>query len=190
MKRLFLALPLSDGAAEELWRSWEPLRFSSPAVRWIPPEQFHLTLEFLGETPEHLIPDILDIMEETGRLYAPIPILTGEAGQFPPGGVPRVLFASLTEGKNRTGKLRNRLHRRLSGLVRTEKRKFHPHITLARLRPGELMPPGYAPGVPLPPVRDLLEEMVLYESRLSPAGAVYHELHSTLLRRETERTDL
>ena len=95
MKRLFLALPLSEEAALKLWTDWEPLRFTSRQTRWIGPEQFHITLAFLGDCNESLISSLVPIMEETGEHYSPIPVCTGGPGQFPPGDHPKVLFESL-----------------------------------------------------------------------------------------------
>ena len=70
-------------------------------------------------------------MEDCGSRYSEIPVVTGGPDHFPPGGHPRVLFESLEEGKNRTLKLQRHLARKLSSLVELERRKFHPHITMA-----------------------------------------------------------
>ena len=182
MKRLFLALPLSEEASLKLWTVWEPLRFSSRQIRWIGLEQFHITLVFLGDCKESLIPSLVDIMEETGENYSPIPVCTGGPGQFPLGGHPRVLFESLREGQNKTIKLNKHLRRHLSTMVDLEKRKFIPHITTARVKAKALdLPPSFV----LPDwsgISDVLENFVLFESRLTPSGAVYTPLHITSLR--------
>jgi 2'-5' RNA ligase len=181
MKRLFLALPLSDAAAARLWTAWEPLRISSRQIRWITPDQFHITLVFLGDTGEELIPDIVRIMEDTGARYSEYPIISGGADHFPPSGHPRVLFESLREGVTRTATLQRHLARELSSLAELEKRKFHPHITMARIKAKNYTPPSYSQGIISASVSDVLRELVLYESVLTPSGAVYYDLHRTKL---------
>jgi 2'-5' RNA ligase len=83
----------------------------------------------------------------------------------------------------KTTKLQKHLSRYLRGLVELEKRKFHPHITMARVKPKDFIPRTYRPGMQLNPVEDLLAELVLFESVLRPEGAVYYELHTTVLQR-------
>ena len=181
MKRLFLALPLSHSAAAQLWDAWETLRFTSRKIRWIQPEQFHITLAFLGDVNEELIPRIVDIMEETGEHYPPVSIRTGGPGHFPLGKTPKVLFESLESGRGGVGKIQRHLVCHLASLVELERRKFHPHVTIARVKPGDCLTPGYFPGLEIPHVEDRLSEIVLFESVLRPEGAVYYDLHRTLL---------
>ncbi len=181
MKRLFIALPLSPTAAGSLWESWDCIRSSSRNIRWVKPDQFHLTLVFMGDMNEQFLPDIAEIMEEAGFRFSPVSITTGGPGHFPPGKSPRVLFESLESGGGEIGKIRKFLSGRISEFQSLEKRKFHPHITMARIKPGRDVPSGYHPGMTLPPLSDVLTEIVLYESLLKPEGAVYYDLHRTSL---------
>ena len=82
MRRLFLALPLSREGARNIWEAWEAIRFSGSRIRWVVPEQFHITLVFLGDTPEQDIPVILECMEKTARGFSAFPVLTGGPGAF------------------------------------------------------------------------------------------------------------
>ncbi len=181
MKRLFLALPLSPEGARALWHAWEPLRFSR--IRWVPAEQFHITLVFLGETEEREIPVIVESMEKTGASFSSFPVLTGGPGAFPGKKGPRVLFESFREGGDRIAEIQKDLSGRLSPFFTLEKRKFHPHITTARIRPGTGLPSGFIPHGGTSPVRDTLNRIVLFESVLSSRGAEYYPLHETPLNR-------
>ena len=136
MKRLFIALPLSPRAAREIQEAWSVLRISSRRIRWIPVEHMHITLSFLGDTGEELIPDLLDILDDTGCSFPAVPVKTSGPGYFPAGKNPKILFESLGEGIEEIGKIQKHLSRALSPLVGLEKRKFHPHITMARIKPG------------------------------------------------------
>ena len=126
-KRLFVALDLPDFVKTEL----AALCTGLPEVRWTPPEQLHLTLALIGEVDGSTF---LDIREALAEIEAPVFSLTlSGLGFFPPRGAPRVLWAGVTDNpalKQVQKKLVSCLHR--SG-VTLEKRKFSPHITLARL---------------------------------------------------------
>jgi len=181
MKRLFLALPLSEAAAAQLWENWEGLRFSSRRVKWIPQEYFHITMIFAGDTNEELIPDLVEVMEDTGSRYPSMEIETGGPGRFPPSGRPRVLFESVDQGGQGVIRLQKHLVRHLSPLISVERRKFIPHITTARIRQHDTFRDDVLTGLPVTPVRDTLNSLVLFESILSPEGARYYEVHTTEL---------
>lgn len=126
-KRLFVALDLPDFVKTEL----TALCTGLPEVRWTPPEQLHLTLAFIGEVDGNTF---LDIREALAEIEAPVFSLSlSGLGFFPPRGAPRVLWAGVAANpalNQMQKKVVSCLHR--SGMT-LEKRKFSPHITLARL---------------------------------------------------------
>ena len=129
-KRLFVALDLPEAAKEEL----TALQGGLPEARWTPPEQLHLTLCFIGETDGTLFLDIRDALAEIAAPALELR-LTG-LGFFPPRQTPRVLWAGVAENPGLT-----RLQKQVATLLRhtgaeLERRRFSPHITLARLGEG------------------------------------------------------
>ena len=173
MKRLFLALPPREEDAAALWRQWEPRRISSPRIRWLPPEDYHITLLFFGPVDEGRISLIRDAMDASAPLYKPFVLKTAGASQFPRRGAPRVYVESLEGSDGRLVSLQNLLRRNLESDFILEKRKFLPHITTARLKKsfGDL-PPYRGEAIEFN-----LDRMVLFESRLHPSGAVYSPLY-------------
>lgn len=182
MKRLFLALPPSGEEAQLLWNEWESLRFSSPGVRWVPPEQYHVTLIFFGSVETSLIPSICVVMDDVSKLYAPFKVRTDGPGQFPVRGNPRVFIEHLTEGAGPSGgnlsSLQTLLNQRLKGEFTLEKRRFKAHITTARVKRHYNAP---SRTERLPSFESLsltLNHMVLFESVLKPDSAVYNPLYN------------
>jgi 2'-5' RNA ligase len=169
MIRLFVALDLDTGSRSLLSR----LAQSIPGARPVVEEQLHLTIRFIGEVDGGLYHDI---RENLGTVKAaPIRLAVKGVGHFPPRGKPRVIWAGV-EPAGDIIILRNKVNRALLECgVALETRKFHPHITLARLNN---VPAGkivhFLTGNSLlqsPPV--VINTLTLYSSNLTPRGALH-----------------
>jgi len=128
MYRLFVSVDVPDDVKQSLAR----LAGDVPGARWLEPDEIHLTVRFIGEVDGLVFDDVLAALESV-RL-APFALALRGVGHFPPRGEPRILWAGL----ERSDALRA-LHDRIeSAVVRAgvepERRKFAPHVTLARLR--------------------------------------------------------
>lgn len=169
MIRLFVALDIPDGVRERL----AGLCNGIPGVRWIGPENLHLTLRFIGEVEEPLLPEI-DSALSAIRSPAFDLALDG-VDVFGDRRRARVLWAGV-RGSQSLSALQSKAE---SALVRAglepEARKFHPHITLARLnglKPDRLV--AYLQANAAFMTREFpIEEFVLYSSRLGRGGAIY-----------------
>ena len=126
--RLFVAIDLPETVKDHL----STICCGLPGARWVPPEQMHLTLRFIGEVDGGLL---RDICEELAVIQGEIFSLQLEGvGFFPPRGKPRVLWVGLHKVEALL-QLRNRIESRLVALgLEAEGKKFSPHITLARLK--------------------------------------------------------
>ena len=133
MPRLFVALDLPDDVKQSL----EPMTRGLGDVRWLAPEQQHLTLRFIGELDNGRMYDVAEALSlVTG---VPFDLRLKGLGHFPPRGEPRVLWVGV-EKSAELAALKRRIDRALaqSGLPRDE-RKFAPHVTIARMK-GPLSP--------------------------------------------------
>ncbi len=178
--RLFIALDLPDEVRRELRDVQMRLSAHSRAVRWSDPVGMHLTLHFLGETPERLVEPLLVGMR---TIAAPaLRLSLDRLGCFPPTGSLRVVWVGLS------GDLAGleALFQSLVSVVQsvglpTDPRPFTPHITLARARPAatpaELRALRAAlPAVVPQPLTWQSERPILFRSQLTPRGAIYTPL--------------
>ena len=128
MPRLFVALTLPD----EIKQSLEPLATGLGDVRWLLPEQQHLTLRFLGELDDGVMADVGEALTLVPGM--PFELRLKGIGHFPPRGEPRVLWVGV-EKNPELRRLKRRIDRTLKAVgLAPDGRKFAPHVTIARLR--------------------------------------------------------
>ncbi|MCA9713274.1 MAG: RNA 2',3'-cyclic phosphodiesterase [Myxococcales bacterium] len=128
MPRLFIGLDLPDLVDQQL----ELLHGGLPGARWEGRDKLHLTLTFLGDTDGGLARAITDAL---GELEAPaFELELAGVGVFPPRGQPRVIWVGVRHPEP-VRELKRRVDRLLTPLgIEPERRKFAPHVTLARLK--------------------------------------------------------
>jgi RNA 2',3'-cyclic 3'-phosphodiesterase len=175
--RLFVALDLPDAVVEALatWRA--PLLRGSDELRAVAPEALHVTLCFLGAKPEAAIAPLAELVQEcaAGAAGGVAGLAFGEP-LWLPRRRPRVLAVALEDRHGQLAALQARLVERLAegGWHDPETRPFLPHVTVARVR-DRAAPPVRALAAPPALVFDGAA-VVLYRSRLSPAGARHEPL--------------
>jgi RNA 2',3'-cyclic 3'-phosphodiesterase len=186
--RLFIALDIDDGIRERITRFAEGVRGFAPDARWVRPESLHVTLKFIGETPE---PAVHQIEQALGTVASSaIEIQFRDYGFFPSAKAARVFWVGITAGPQ-LASLAATVDERVSlfGLPR-EEHTFSPHLTLARAArgPGSSGRHGSAgrsfqhlqeklAALPAPEFGTMMaREFFLYQSQLSPKGSKYTKL--------------
>ena len=184
--RLFIALDIDPEIRERIATFHKEMRQVAPDVRWVGPETFHVTLQFLGETKK---------LDETRSALKQVTlpqmrISFRGAGFFPNPKAPRVFWVGI-EGDQLLQDLVNKIGSALTPLgFERDAGPYTPHLTLARSGSGRPRPvPGERAAPGLQRVRAKLEalptpdfgtmtahEFYLYESKLSPAGARYTKI--------------
>jgi 2'-5' RNA ligase len=169
-----VALGLEDGPTEAL-RPWlDATRGEFPELAVTPPQNLHLTLAFLGQVDAAEVDSVGVAVRAAAEGRAPWRLRWTAAGAFPSALRPRVLWLGVDGGETLM-----EVHRVLAdGGFRVEDRAFRPHLTLARVRRGEISRERYREIVAhletLPAVApSLAVALVLYESRLGGGPAVH-----------------
>jgi 2'-5' RNA ligase len=182
--RLFVAIEVPEPPRREVRRRVDALRDRLPRARWVDlNESLHLTLLFLGETPEPALPALpaLDAgLREAFARCPPLDLRLEGGGTFPPGRPARVAWVGVAAPDELLA-LQEAITRAAVETLgfEPEERDYHPHVTLARC--------------PDPWRREAIEKFrnaftgpvgppfvagrgVLFESKLSPKGARYREI--------------
>jgi 2'-5' RNA ligase len=128
LPRLFtgLEIPAEIGLALSQYRG------GLPGARWVDPDNYHVTLRFIGDIDDAMARDVFAVLGE-GRRRGPVTVALDRLGSFG-GGRPRALFARAEPSPDLMDLQaeHERLVRRVG--LPPEKRKFTPHVTLARMR--------------------------------------------------------
>ena len=137
--RAFIAIGLPGELKAEIGELSSSLSVQIPGVRWVPPENLHLTLKFLGDVDQAIIPDIQAILGRMAARHLPITARLGGLEAFPNRRRPRIIWLGVTKGSDHLIDLAEDLSRGLTGLgFDPEKKKFTPHLTLGRVKRGRI----------------------------------------------------
>jgi 2'-5' RNA ligase len=130
--RLFIALNLPKKDRERLHRGAGSLRDLELPVRWVEPDDFHVTMKFLGDVPDRRRADVEAVLTKVSRSTPALELTFEGFGAFPTIRRPRILWV----GAVATPELRCLKQDLEWGLASVgferETRAFHPHITLGR----------------------------------------------------------
>jgi 2'-5' RNA ligase len=150
-------------------------------VRWVPAENVHLTLKFLGEVDDNLVPKIEEALATVAAGAEPFPLSLSGCGCFPNARAPRVLWVGLGEGAAAAGALAAAVDEALEPLgFGREKRPFQAHLTIGRAKePREAATTATRKLAQLgefAAAAEPLEAMALVKSTLTPDGSIYEEV--------------
>lgn len=133
--RLFIAINFPDKVKQTLGSFIDDLRRIPLDAKWVEVENLHLTVQFLGNAPAEQVPAIVSVLHCSVEGIPSFSLALEGVGVFPSVERPRVLWV----GVSGETALLFRLHRRVQEEVdllgyEAEKRRFSPHLTLARLK--------------------------------------------------------
>lgn len=180
--RLFLAVDVPEAAVLDVTSAIEPWRAAFPNVRWVPPENWHITLKFLGATAADRVPWVEETVGGIVSTHRRVTVDVEGLGAFPSVERARVLWAGVDDAESGLDALVTDLETGLAPVFRKEMRRFHPHLTVARSEPPVHLPPGFA-DTPLATEPFSIERVVLYRSRLEGGATRYEQLGASPLRR-------
>ena len=134
MFRAFIAIEIEP--SPELRGFSSAIHNTEGQLKMVDLDNLHITLKFLGDTREDIIPEIKNIIANSVEGREPFVVKLAGAGAFPNLGKISVIWAGM-EGTDELASIAGYIDEKMAALgFRREKRKFSPHITLARVRGG------------------------------------------------------
>ncbi|MEW6109799.1 MAG: RNA 2',3'-cyclic phosphodiesterase [Nitrospirota bacterium] len=177
--RCFICIEFPESVKQSIGDVIDILRKSGADIRWVSPENIHLTLKFLGQTDESLITPIKDSLHKKVLPYGSFYIKISGVGYFPDSKRPRVIWAGVEESELLKKLSRDIEEEMLKFGYENEKKAFSPHLTIGRVRSQKR----------IAEVLKRLDEfsksdfgnieinnIILMKSELKPAGAQYYRL--------------
>ena len=179
--RTFLALELPQTVREKLSAHAELISGHDKLqhVRWLPKENYHLTLAFLGNVEYVLINSLQLKLEQNLSFIKTVPFRFSEIAPFPFYGTPKIAAAILDNSEELM-----QLQYNIAKCVRAfgislEDRRFIPHVTLGRLKSRSRKALTFRPQQII--LGGVSEKVVIFKSELEPKGAVYTSLEEISL---------
>jgi len=177
--RCFIAIEIPETIRRSIDDSITALKKSGAEVKWVARENIHLTVQFLGETEESLIPKIKEALDKKLSPYSPFYIRICDVGCFPDRKRPRVIWVGVEESRPLMDLYKDIADAMEGFGYNQEEKAFTPHITIGRVKSGRNM-------------RELLMRLdevratrfsdfevmniTLMKSELKPSGAKYYSL--------------
>lgn len=185
MERLFIALPMQGDVKKKLVAVFDSLTPWKKQLRRVDPENYHVTISFLGECDEELKGQVKNEFCAISVPDSPIPFRVEGMGAFPNLNRPNVIWCGIETDLWAVSMLANTVRDKmeLCGFERDRKR-FVPHLTVARVRKSEVLDHKvvelceegksayYAEGA--------FDRLTLYSSTLTPGGPVYEVIAEKL----------
>ncbi len=176
---MFVAFLLDDRVRGLLRTVQDRLRRSCDGVRWVKPEQMHVTVQFLGEVADVDIAEVTDAVARGAAKGEPFTLSIEECGCFPPRGAVRVVWAG---AKDETGAMLRSVQAiqdELSGVgFDPERRAWSSHITIGRARNAQADSAmrNSIERCTYDSLDQRVESVTLMASVLSPTGPTYTEV--------------
>ena len=180
--RTFIAVELPAETRTYLFQTGNKMaeNISERAVRWVAPENMHLTLRFLGDTPEDKLPAVTAELDAITQQFQPFQLYLNEIGCFPNRKRPRVVWVGLAGELKSLNALHGRIEKAVQSLGwQAEGRPFRAHLTIGRVKDS-------SQARRLAWEQQLEKQVVpvsavnLIESMLRPSGPVYTIRHSSV----------
>lgn len=134
--RTFIAVDVGEAVRGRCIAMQQTLARAGVDVKWVEPENMHITLLFLGEVDERDVIDVCRSVAEVCAKRTAFPLSVEGVGTFPESGKPRVVWAGLGIGASELVDLYAALEAPLLelGCYRREERPYNPHLTLGRVK--------------------------------------------------------
>lgn len=135
--RLFIALPVPTAVKQGIQQVQERLRRELPdgCASWTRPEQWHLTLKFLGNVDVVQVRELSGVLGEVCEKFAPLKLRAAHVGCFPNLRKPRVVWVGVRDDADQLAGLAKAVEAAAAGFTTEEREgKFTGHITIARIK--------------------------------------------------------
>jgi 2'-5' RNA ligase len=176
--RTFIGVDVGKAIRDRAVSLQEKLAQSSNDVKWVEPENLHVTLLFLGEVDDRELPAVCRAVSDSLQAQPSFPLAVEGVGCFPNPRRPRVLWIGVGEGSQELCTIHDALERPLLdlGCYRREERKYTPHLTLGRVkgeRPVDQLGEALAKHAGWRGGQTVVNEIHVMSSKLGAHGPAY-----------------
>lgn len=183
--RTFIAIELNKEIKQELALLTDKLRASGADVKWVNPENIHLTLKFLGSISKEKIDEIKTVLDNAKNRFKAFPAALSGIGAFPKLSYPRVIWVGMEKGKDKIKEIYDFLEIELTKVgFQKEERPFAAHLTVGRVKSTKHRQNlvSSIETLKFSPTILNVDHITLFQSTLTPQGPIYTPLHEAPFR--------
>ena len=174
LARCFLAVELSESLRKEAQVFVEGIKTEYPDFRFIPSQNWHLTLHFFGDLPSAQVEEVQMKLPDFLGKTQPFLVSLEHMGAFPNERKPRILWLGVSGDTSKLLALKSQVDQALRKLrFEIEKKPFHPHLTIARSKNQFSKTALNLTRKFKAKTIDSIRHLTLFQSSLSPQGASY-----------------
>jgi 2'-5' RNA ligase len=183
--RTFVAVLSAQELRDRIAKVQEQVKKLAPDVKWVAPENFHVTLKFLGSVREEELLRVFSAVDEAVSAIPAFDISFSGLGAFPNPAKARVVWVGIENGREELRALADSVDASLARLgFAKEERGFKAHITIGRVKDGRL-PSEFVNGIKEINASNLGSQRVtgvaVMQSELHKEGPAYSPLSETKL---------
>lgn len=178
--RLFIAFPLEPTVTRRLGEIVAEFQMLGGPIKWVEPNNMHITARFLGETVENKVDLLIKIVTAAVLHASPIHSAIHQIDGFPNLHRPRVIWAGLDNQAARLVPIAQEIERAVQQLgFAAEAKPFKPHLTLGRVRGDACIGNSldHLLHVKFAPIPVTFDRLALIRSTLTPDGPIYEHIH-------------
>ena len=185
--RTFIAVEIPKDIQEAIGDYIDSIRESFKDVKWVSPENLHLTIKFLGEVKESDLKNLSGCVEKAASDFSPFSIDLSNIGFFPSSKNLKVIWIGTDGGADNLLDLFQELENFLENLgFDREARAFSPHLTIGRVKKKKKhkyhvnINPEELPE--FKSVKFYVKSIAIIKSILTPQGPIYEKLYEGKLK--------
>ena len=172
--RTFIAIEIPKDIRKKVDNLIKEFKEKGLPIKWVKFENLHITLKFLGEVEEGRLNEITSALKEVSKGHSGFSINLEDLGCFPSNKNPRVLWIGVKQGKEEVVELARALEDCFIRLGFRAERRFHPHLTIGRIKKFCLIDEIISMNFQSRPF--LVDSFSLFKSTLRPEGPIYERL--------------
>ena len=180
--RTFIAIEIDKDIKDKLSEFINKIKKTDADVKWVAPENIHLTLKFIGYIEENVIPDLNKIIKDAIFNLSSFDIDIENVGAFPNLKKPRVVFVCVQDKGDTLLKIYEKLNRGVEKLgIKPDSKKFAGHITLGRIKSQKnlsRLANALNSDTECFFGREKVNHISLMQSNLTPGGPIYERLNT------------
>lgn len=184
--RTFVAVLIAEDLKANIAKVQEQVKKLAPDVKWVTPENFHVTIKFLGNVREDALSQVFSAVNEAAEKLAPFEMSFSGLGVFPNAAKARVVWVGIDQGCDELRRLADVVDKNLARLgYPKEDRAFKAHVTIGRVKEGKRLPGDVARSFEEIDAGDLgsqrVESIAVMQSELLREGPVYSPMSESKL---------